>query len=396
MMRSPKPAVYLLALLSAVLLSSCASTGPKISKEELKRKEEEFNIKFLQASEKLLPRIYRVGYDLLRSPVPELGDDQEPKVGFVGTGVTELKDYARKAYGIDKSIKGVLVLGLYPGSKAEGLDLRPGDVITRLDGKKVKNLGKYFKVIRKSDKSSLRAEILRRGQTLELEVPVEQVYYNAHFFLTPTPHFDASSLFSRVDIGLGAMRFCRNDDELAVLMGHELAHTTLKHSSKKVGLGLTTAVAYGAVAGIIDAFLVPGVGTALMSPVQQATDAAVSRRYEREADYHGMLHAFHGGYHVEHGSKVFARLATESPGFSVLAYTFSTHPKSPERFMRLEKVSEDLKSRHPDRFQQGLQNPDWEITIPVQPGESLEEALRRLSEEQREPLAPQAAQPAAA
>lgn len=365
--------------LIGILLASCASTGPKVTQEELRRKEEEFQRKFFEASESWMPRIYRVGYRLLSSHVPGHGKS-DPKFNFIGVGVDELKQHGRKIYGVRKSVKGVLVRGLYPGSKAEGLDIQTGDIITRVDGKKVKNLGSYFKGIRKTKRDTVRLGILRKTETLEREVPVERVYYNAQFFLAPTPHFDASALFSKIDVGIGAIRYCRNDDELAVIMGHELGHTTLKHSMKKLGAVTATGVLYGVIGGLINIVTFPGLGSAIVYPMAAATDAFVSRRYEREADYFGMQHAFHAGYDVGGGAKVFSRLATDAPGFELLAYTFSTHPKSPERFLRLEKIAGELKQKYPEKLPL-LQSPDWEVVVPVRPGESVEEALETLLRE---------------
>ncbi len=370
-----------LAVLLSLAVFGCASTGPRVSKAERKAKEADFNRKFIQASERMVPKVYRVGYRLVSSHVPDLGAEK-PKFGFVGVGVDDLKDDIRKVLGIDKSVKGVLVRGTYPGSKAEGLDIRPGDVIQKLDGKKVKNLGSYFKAVRKARSSTVKAGIWRKGDQIEMELPVEKVYYNAQFFLSPTPDLDANAAFSKINIGIGALRYCHNDDELAVIMGHELAHTTLKHSLKHLGIGVSSALAYGAVAGVIDAVTIGGVGNLLLRPVEEAQEAAISRRYEREADYFGMQHAFHAGFNVENGSKVFSRLAMDTPSFSLLAYTFASHPKSSERFLRLEKIIEEFKTKYPEKWQQ-LKNPDWEIVIPVGSGETLDEALNRLIESEK-------------
>ena len=82
--------------ISCFVLSSCASTGPRISKAEKKKMEEAFNLKFLEASQRYLPKVYGVGYRLLKSHVPDHGAEK-PKFDFAGIGVDDLKDYARKA-----------------------------------------------------------------------------------------------------------------------------------------------------------------------------------------------------------------------------------------------------------------------------------------------------------
>lgn len=360
------------------LFVSCASTGPKVTKAELEKKELEFNQKFFKASDRWLPRVYRVGYQLLKSPLPE-DEKQKPQHNFVGIGVDNLEKPSRKVFAIDPLVNGALVRGLYPGSQAEGSGLLAGDVITAVDGKKVTNLRAYMGAIKKVRGEKATIEYWRRNKGYtNITLPVEKVYYNAQFFLSPTPQFDASALFSRIDVGIGALRYCRNDDELAMIMGHELAHVTLNHSAKKLGAGVGMGLAYGTVAGVIDAFTLPGVGQALMTPAQQASQAALSRQYEKEADYHGVQHAFHSGFDIQNGSSVFVRLGSDSPGFQVLAFTMASHPNTPERALRLEKAQEELKVKYPEK-QSSKSSENWEIIIPVESGESLDSALDKLS-----------------
>ncbi|MBI4971615.1 MAG: M48 family metalloprotease [Candidatus Omnitrophica bacterium] len=381
-MKHKLPILLLMIAFVTALVSGCATTGPRVSPEEIKRKQEEFNAKFFEAAQGYLPRVYRVGYQLITHHVPDHGDEK-PKYGFVGVGVDELKDYSRKAYQIDKSVKGVLVLGLYPGSKAAGGDIQPGDVIQKINGSDTKDLKAYFGKIKGVTGDFVQAKIWRKGSLIERDIPVEKVFYNCHFFLGPTPNFDAQSLFSRIDVGIGAIRYCRNDDELAFLMGHELAHTTRHHGYKKLGAGLASAIAYGALAGTIDTFTVPGVGNAVTTPMQQATDNAVSREYEREADYFGMKHTFHSGYSVKNGYKIFSRLATDKPGFDVLKIIGSTHPNAPERLLRLEKTLEEFKQQFPEKYEKQENNADWEVVISVQPGETIEVAVEKMIEEKK-------------
>lgn len=375
-----------LILFLSVGISSCATTGPKVTRAEIEQAKEEFNAKFFEASQIWLPRVYRVGYRILKAPVPELVESA-PEFNFIGVGVTELKDHARKVYGIDKSVKGGLVLGLYPASQAERLDILPGDVIVALDGKKTSGLGAYFRRLKDAEGKAAKLKIWRRAKILEREVPIEKVYYKAQFFLEPTPNLEASASWSRINVGIGALRYSRNDDELAFIMSHELAHVTRKHKIKEFGAQLGTAVAYGAMAGVIEAFTFPGLGRAVMEPAQAATNAAVSREYEREADYFGMKHAFHAGYDVAHGAVVFSRLSTDAPGFQVLAFTFASHPATPERYLRLKKAVEELQTQYPIKFPI-TPSQDWELNVPIRAGETVEEAVGRLLESRAPSSAP--------
>ncbi|GEM_PF-1235252 len=386
-MRISKSLIICFSLLViSTLTTSCASTGPKITKKERDEAQELFTIKFIQASEKWLPRVYRIGYRLLNSPVPDYIHKGKPTqlYRFVGIGVEELTSAGRTVYKIPVSVKGVLVRGLYPGSQAEGLDIQPGDVIQRLDGTKIDRVRTYFRKIRNAAGRLVKVQIWRDGRQIERYLPIEKVFYNAQFFIAPSSALEVDpTLFSKVFVGVGAIRYCKNDDELAVLMGHELAHTALKHPAKKLGIRTGSRLVFGSAAKAINIFGIPGVGNLVVDPLEKATDAAVSRRYEREADYFGMLHAFHSNFNVTNGSKVFSRIATDNISTGFLASAFAEQPKASERFLRVEKVIAELNDKYPGRIEEADKNSDWEIIIPVENGETYDQVLNRLVEERR-------------
>lgn len=392
-MRISKDFLILSALLFiSTLAVSCASTGPKITKSEKDQAQEEFTVKFIQASEKWLPRVYRAGYQLINSPVPDYLHEGQPTrlYPFVGLGVEELTSAGRTVYKIPLSVRGVLVRGVYPGSQVEGLDIRPGDVIQKIEGVKIEGLRAYFKKIRTAKGKILRIKVWRQGRQIDRYLPIEKVFYNAQFFIAPTSALEINpTLFSKVFVGMGAIRYCRNDDELAVLMGHELAHAVLKHPAKKLGIRVGSRLVFGSAAKAINIFGIPGVGNLVVDPLEKMTDTAVSRRYEREADYFGLLHAFYAGFNVVNGSKVFSRLATDNISSGFLASLLASQPKASERFLRIEKVIQELNKKFPGRVETVGKNSDWEIVIPVEAGETYDQALNRLVEGRRpEPSRP--------
>jgi len=64
---------------------------------------------------------------------------------------------------------------------------------------------------------------------------------------------------------------------------------------------------------------------------------------EREADYFGLKYVKLAGYDYEAASGVWERFAIEVPKSMVQNY-LNTHPTSPERLVRLEKIIEELKT----------------------------------------------------
>ncbi len=349
--------IPILIIMIAILGTSCASTGPKINHKDLKLKEFEFIQRFLQVSEDSMPTLYRVAYRLLKTPF-EGEHETKPSYNFIGVGVNELSDAAKDLYEIEYWQKGVLVRGIYPGSLSESLELLPGDVITSLDGEPVENLKDYLIRLNDLSKTEVELSIARKDQQFVVKASVEKVYYKAHFFLAPESSLKASNHFSRISIGIGALNYCDNDDELAIIMGHELAHSTLNHSMKNLSLELGSTFALGTVGAIVNSVTFPGIGSVITYPFGKAVGAYFSKRYEAEADYHGIRHVMFAGYDIKNGSKVFSRVALSTPEYSLLAYTFPSHPKAVQRFIRVEKIVEEMKLEHPEVLEGDIEDAD--------------------------------------
>ncbi len=56
--------------------------------------------------------------------------------GYIGVSITDVDDATAKAMGLDKA-HGVLIQGIQEGSAASKVDIQPGDIILKIDGKEV-------------------------------------------------------------------------------------------------------------------------------------------------------------------------------------------------------------------------------------------------------------------
>jgi predicted Zn-dependent protease len=135
----------------------------------------------------------------------------------------------------------------------------------------------------------------------------------------------------------GMMRFLRGDDELAVVLSHEMAHAYRGHMAylrAKQILGLALAIPAtifgGQAAGQLTAMLV------------EAAAKKFDRDQEREADLYGLVWAHKAGFDANVAKGVFRRMAIEMPE-SVEQGFLSSHPTSAERFLFMERVAEALK-----------------------------------------------------
>jgi Zn-dependent protease with chaperone function len=146
--------------------------------------------------------------------------------------------------------------------------------------------------------------------------------------------------------------FCLNDDEMALVVGHEMAHQVLGHlirgaAHRELGQMLGEA---------ITAFSTLSLGRLLdwkhiqVDPnvrqvAQNAVVSVFTQDEEREADIYGAWYAFQAGYDLDRGAAVWERVAAvdEKDPF-LTTYFLASHPAPTERLVRLKLVSQYFKA----------------------------------------------------
>ncbi|MCS6926625.1 MAG: M48 family metalloprotease [Candidatus Binatia bacterium] len=149
------------------------------------------------------------------------------------------------------------------------------------------------------------------------------------------PSVNAGATFDTIVVSEGMMRFVRTDDELAMILGHELAHITQGHVSRSA----RNNVLLGLGSLIVDA-IYPGVGQTA-GYVGQLFLNRFNQDQEREADRVGLLYAYRAGYDPRTAARVMQRMAEEVPETATAGF-FSSHPSSVERFAALERQVAEL------------------------------------------------------
>jgi len=135
----------------------------------------------------------------------------------------------------------------------------------------------------------------------------------------------------------GMMRFLKSDDELAVVLAHEMAHSYRGH----IPFLRARQMFEAAVAAVTDIFA-PGSGRAA-TILMEAASKKFDRDQEREADLFGLIWAHKAGYDIMGAKEIWRRMAIEIPE-SVEPGFLSSHPSSAERFLSIEKVTNTLKA----------------------------------------------------
>jgi predicted Zn-dependent protease len=126
------------------------------------------------------------------------------------------------------------------------------------------------------------------------------------------------------------------DDELAAIMGHEIAHALREHGRERVSQQLATATAVGVAGALLG--LGSG-GTDLAGMVAQVTFALPnSREHEQEADRIGVELAARAGYDPRAAVGVWKKMAQAGGGGP--PEILSTHPSPASRIKDLEVYAE--------------------------------------------------------
>jgi predicted Zn-dependent protease len=139
----------------------------------------------------------------------------------------------------------------------------------------------------------------------------------------------------KVGVYSGLLNLASSDDEIAIVMGHEIAHVTSRHGAERMSQGVLVAV--GGI--VLDAstsgkknhdLMLAGYGLAATGGV-----LAFSRKHESEADFIGIRYAAKGGYDPRAAITFWQKMArTGSPG--KLPALLSTHPSHERRIADLQ------------------------------------------------------------
>ena len=242
--------------------------------------------------------------------------------------------------------KGVVIVVVKEQSPAYALGLQPGDVLVSINKVKINNINR-FRAVASNFKigDPIQIEILRGNETLTLETKIGQVPVNLPITMVDLQEVNAATDGKSIVVTYGLINFAKSDDEIAAVLGHELAHAVRGHVAKAQGGQILTLLAALAL-GIAAESNAPGSGEGIMRGAGQIGDffnASYSRDLEREADYFGAKFVYYSGYDVDTCATVEERFAIEIPA-SMIHNFLSTHPSSPERVARIRKAIEELKA----------------------------------------------------
>ncbi|MCE9507761.1 MAG: M48 family metalloprotease [Alphaproteobacteria bacterium] len=287
-------------------------------------------------------RVFNVSFPVLAANTP-FCDRAATAFGLTMWNVYSIPNEYRQAainvYNLHAKLAAQFVADKSPAGRA---GIRSGDLIVAINGQGIPpgpgaRKTAYEYLDQAGDKKT---DILfeRNGQLINTVVqPAAICAYPVQLNYSST-ELNAQSDGSRIVIDKGIVRFTENDNELALVIAHELGHNAMHHIDKQQSNAML-----GGLGGLaIDALLASaGVnsGNEFGQMGQEIGGQAYSVAFEQEADYVGMYFMERAGYNSTGVADFWRRYAAESPK-SVSKRT--THPTTPERFIAIDRAHREI------------------------------------------------------
>lgn len=333
--------IFVAVMMVAILSTGCVAPTTKqvqvgdVQAELEAKKQRELALRTIVEDQM---RLYKVAYQV-RTKAVDFCPDTSYVAGVafadnVAFGAM-FKEAINAVYGISDVIK---VFYVQPGSPAELAGVKVGDIPTSINGWVVPVGGKANEAV-----NSKIAELAKNGKQLTVSVmrdnaketltisPIKACAYSAQ--LSPDDIVNAFADGKQIIITKGMMRFAKDDTELSLVVGHELAHNAMEHIKAK-----TTNQVFGSIFDLVAAAY--GVNT--QGAFGNAAGQAYSQEFESEADYVGLYMIAKAGVDINNAPNFWRRMATDHPA-GINKNHASSHPSTPQRFLALEATVNEIK-----------------------------------------------------
>ena len=153
----------------------------------------------------------------------------------------------------------------------------------------------------------------------------------------------------KIAVYSGILKVTKNEDGLANVMGHEIAHAVAKHSVERASASMVLNVG----TAVVDIFT-GGVISRTRNEVGRNTGVDIlqvgvfnpfTRKQESEADYLGLAFASLTGYNLYEGAELWKRMKEEMG--SEIPQFLSTHPSSTNRIRQIRNWIPQIRTQFP-------------------------------------------------
>ena len=202
-----------------------------------------------------------------------------------------------------------------------------------------------------SDDTKTLNQIKEIGSKIEYSI---SEYFDRNNIPDPTINFDWEYILidkkkvknawcmpgGKIAVYTGLLDITKNEDGLAAIMGHEIAHAVAKHSVERASRGVLLQTS-ASVIDILSGGKLSGVNRATgMDTVGLLAQIGImnpfNRKQESEADYLGMIFSSLSGYDIRETVKIWERMKEANKGKEPPEF-MSTHPSSSNRIKQINE-----------------------------------------------------------
>ncbi len=305
-----RPTAFAIPMLAAAL-SACAGLDtrlPDISAPDLAAETDYQETEALRRIESDASVLLNSGWPILTANTglcPRIRAAIGVKTHSLKSYPKRLRSAAKRVLGADETSR---IFHIADGSPAALAGFKRGDVILNDANEPAKLNGDSWDTVLADNTVNIR----RAGKSMALKVePTTACDYNLQ--LSHSTAINAYADGRNITITSGMMEFTQSDSELALIIGHELAHNTMGHVRKSI---VNYILSFG--------------GTRYTRP------------FESEADYVGLYYMVRAGYSPEGVEDFWQRLAKASPKGINRA---KTHPTFPDRYLRIRAARDEISKK---------------------------------------------------
>jgi Zn-dependent protease with chaperone function len=258
--------------------------------------------------------------------------------GTVASLPRKYRSYTHEALSV--SWTQATVLSVAETSPAAAAGIKPGDHLMTFNNEPVPHArtARWISTYVRNNGERPIQVLVRRDGVDELHTVIPLKACAIPIELKTDSEINALTTDDEIVVHSSVLRLAHTDDQLALVIGHELAHSNLGHLDKKranivLGWAGGVAVDVGILAGGIST------GGAFTRQFGRAGAQAFNVAFEREADYVGAYYAARAGYELAGAEEFWRALSLESPDNLRIA---GDHPVTPVRFVQMQKVAAEI------------------------------------------------------
>ena len=245
----------------------------------------------------------------------------------------------------------VSIINIVKNSPADKAGLTVGDIILELEGftfpegkNALKKISKHFKDF--EEKEIKKIKIDRNGEILKFDINQSKIC-NYPIIFTQDKIVNAYADGKSIIMTQGMVDYAKDDNEIALVIAHELAHNDRGHLDAK----RKNTLIMGSIGFILDLMTIYYSGGTAGGDAQNTEmwskigSEAYSVEFEKDADYGGVYYAYRAGYDISNVKNFWERIGSENPKQIAIS---STHPATAERYLQIEKTVEEINKKKSD------------------------------------------------